>query len=105
MSFIIIQYNRLCDTCTRHEIEKAYKALRLNGDVSINYYPDGSNNYNSKLLGASNKKPTLWIKRLKFGSDYSPYNRGASSIQNQNQKRLEIERENADKALSLNCGF
>jgi len=92
----------LCEICKRQEIEKAYKALRLNGGVS--YYPYGSNDYNPKLLGASSgsglgsscnsastfnvnrKKPTVWIKRLRFG--HSPYNiklRGASFI----QKRLE----------------
>jgi di/tripeptidase len=109
----------LCEICSissSQEIEKAYKALRLNGDVS-RYYPYGSNDYNPKLLGASStcglasvnnninsnsKKPIIHIKRLKFR--HSPYNirlRGASLI----QKRLQIERENADKALSPNFGF
>jgi hypothetical protein len=75
------------------ELERAYKALRLNGDT----YPI----YNPKLLAASAMKPTLHIKRLKF--HHSPYNirlKGAAFI----QKRLEIEREDAEKALSLNCG-
>jgi hypothetical protein len=75
------------------ELERAYKALRLNGDT----YPI----YNPKLLAASAMKPTLHIKRIKF--HHSPYNirlKGAAFI----QKRLEIEREDAEKALSLNCG-
>jgi hypothetical protein len=132
----------LCEICSisRQEFEKAYKALRLNnGDVSSSYYPIGygSNDYNSKLLGASNKKPTLWIKRLKFR--HSPYNtrlRGASGSGSNSgfdsdssdhvrpdadgivrirgvplmkikqwQRQPELEKERAEKALSLNCGF
>jgi hypothetical protein len=84
----------LCENCRREEIEKAYKALRLNGDNSPIYNP--------RLLAASTMKPTLHIRRLKF--HHSPYNiklKDASFI----QKRLEIEREDAEKALSLNCGF
>ena len=116
--------------------------MRLNGDVSSSYYPIGSNSndYNPRLLGAStfNKKPTLWIKRLKF--PHSPYNtrlRGASdsgfgsgsySFADSNSSDYarpdadgivrirgaplmkikqwqELEKENAEKALSLNCGF
>jgi hypothetical protein len=92
----------LCEICRKQEIEKAYKALRLNSGVS--YYPYASNDCTPKLLGASinHRKPTIHIKRLRFG--HSPYNmklRGASFI----KKRLELERESADKALSLNCGF
>jgi hypothetical protein len=77
----------LCENCRKEEIEKAYKALRLNGDNSS--YPI----YNPGLLSAS---------AMKF--HHSPYNirlKGAAFI----QKRLEIERENAEKALSLNYGF
>jgi hypothetical protein len=84
----------LCENCRREEIENAYKALKLNGDT----YPI----YNPSLLAASAMKPTLHIKRLKF--HHSPNNirlKGAAFI----QKRLEIERENAEKALSLNYGF
>ena len=61
----------MCDICRNKEIEKAYKALRLNSGVS--YFPYGSNDYNPKLLGASKKKPTILYKRLKF-SGHSPYN-------------------------------
>jgi hypothetical protein len=119
----------LCEICSidNQEIQKAYKALRLNGG---SYYPIG-------LLGASKKKPTLWIKRLKSksGFHHSPYNttrlRSASSsnssfisdgkeyvrpdadgivrIRGEALKKIkqwqELEKENAEKALSLNCGF
>jgi hypothetical protein len=78
--------------------------LRLNGGVSYYPYAYGSNDYNPKLLAASSKKPTVWIKRLRFG--HSTYNiklRGASSITCPEQ--LKREREKAAKAMSLNYGF
>ncbi|MGB7558692.1 MAG: hypothetical protein WBM37_09265 [Nitrososphaeraceae archaeon] len=87
----------MCDICKRQELERAYKALRLNGDFTPIYNP--------RLLAASVKKPTLHIKRLRFAG-HSPYNiklRTASSMRC--PEELRKERENAEKALSLNCGF
>jgi hypothetical protein len=46
----------LCENCRKEEIEKAYKALRLNGDNSS--YPI----YDPGLLSASAMKPTLHIR-------------------------------------------
>jgi hypothetical protein len=91
----------LCELCTTQELEKAHKALSLNGDTSSNY------NQNLRLLGASSKsrKPTLWIKRLGFRG-HSPNNiklRTASAIPCPEQ--LKREREKAEKAMSLNIGF
>jgi hypothetical protein len=74
---------RLCEICKRQEMEKAYKALRLNGDT----YPI----YNPRLLSASAIKPTIWIKRLRFAG-HSPNNiklRTASSIPCQEQLKKE----------------
>ena len=104
----------MCDICRKQEIEKAYKALKLNGFASSDY-PYGydyDHSHNPKLLAASaaptiKEKPTVWIKRLKFGghrNNNSPNNihlKGASFI----QQRLKLERENAEKALRLNGAF
>jgi hypothetical protein len=87
---------KLCELCRKQEFEKAYKRWRVNGDDSP-YYP--------KLLAASAKKPTLWIKRLRFAG-HSPNNiklRTAASIPCPEQ--LKKEREKAAKAMSLNYGF
>jgi hypothetical protein len=87
----------LCDICRKQELEKAYKALKLNGDFSPIYNP--------KLLAASVKKPTVWIKKLRF-TGHSPNNiklRTASPMRC--PEELKKERENAEKALSLNFGF
>jgi hypothetical protein len=87
----------LCEICRRQEIEKAYKALRINGDYSPIYNP--------KLLAASVRKPTLWIKRT--GHSHSPYNikLRTASYSRPCPEELRKERERAEKALSLNCGF
>jgi hypothetical protein len=87
----------LCEICRNQEIEKAYKALRLNGDFTPIYNP--------RLLAASAIKPTLYIKRLRFAG-HNPNNiklRTASYMRC--PEELRKERENAEKALSLNCGF
>jgi hypothetical protein len=89
----------LCELCTNQELEKAHKALRLNGDTSSVY------NHNLRLLGASSRKPTLWIKRLGF-TGHSPYNiklKTASLIKC--PEELKREREKAEKAMNLNFGF
>jgi hypothetical protein len=91
----------LCELCTTQELEKAHKALSLNGDTSSNY------NQNLRLLGASSKsrKPTLWIKRLGFRG-HSPNNiklKTASLIPCPEQ--LKKDRERAAKAMTLNYGF
>lgn len=86
----------MCELCRKQEFEKAYKALRVNGDTSPYYL---------RLLAASARKPTLHIKRLRFAG-HSPNNiklRTASSISCPEQ--LKREREKADKAMSLNYGF
>ena len=92
----------MCEICQRQEIEKAYKALRLNGFEPSYYYDHGH-----KLSGASSletpipkEKPTVYIKRLKFGghNPNSIHLKGASFI----QQRFKLERENAEKALRLN---
>ena len=60
--------------------------------------------YNPRLLAASAIKPTLYIKRI--GHSHSPYNiklRTASFMRC--PEELRKERENAEKALSLNYGF
>jgi hypothetical protein len=90
---------KLCELCTSQELNKAHKALSLNGDTSSIY------NQNLRLLGASSRKPTLWIKRLGFAG-HGPNNiklKTASSIPCPEQ--LKREREKADKAMSLNIGF
>ena len=72
--------------------------MRLNGAN----YPI----YNPQLLAPSVKKPTLWIKRT--GHSHSPNNiklRTASSYSMRCPEELRKERERAEKALSLNCGF
>jgi hypothetical protein len=91
----------LCELCTNQELEKAHKALSLNGDTSSVY------NHNLRLLAASasSRKPTLWIKKLGFRG-HSPNNiklRTASSMRC--PEELKRERKKADKAMSLNCGF
>ena len=89
----------MCELCTSQELEKAHKALSLNGDTSSSY------NHNLRLLCASARKPTLWIKRLGFAG-HSPNNiklRIASAIRC--PEELKKEREKAQKAMSLNIGF
>jgi hypothetical protein len=89
----------LCELCTNQELEKAHKALSLNGDTSSVY------NQNLRLLAASSRKPTLWIKKLGFAG-HSPNNiklKTASSMRC--PEELKREREKADKAMSLNYGF
>jgi hypothetical protein len=89
----------LCELCTSQELEKAHKALSLNGDTSSIY------NQNLRLLSASARKPTLWIKRLGFRG-HSPNNiklKTASLIPCPEQ--LKSEREKAEKAMNLNFGF
>ena len=88
----------MCEICKQQELEKAYKALKLNGDT----YPI----YNPRLLSASVKKPTLWIKKLGF-TGHNPNNvkLRTASYSMPCQEQLKKERENAEKALSLNCGF
>jgi hypothetical protein len=89
----------LCELCTNQELEKAHKALSLNGDMSSIY------NQNLRLLSASARKPTLWIKRLGFAG-HSPNNtklKTASSIKC--PEELKREKENVAKAMSLNYGF
>jgi hypothetical protein len=89
----------LCELCTSQELEKAHKALSLNGDSSSIY------NQNLRLLAASSRKPTLYIRRLGF-TGHSPNNiklRSASSIKC--PEELKRQREKADKAMSLNIGF
>ena len=88
--------------CTEEQIERANKALRLNGGSAYNSDP--------RLLAASslNRKPTLKIKRLSFsgsGSGTGPVIKlkGASSLNSNIQRQLlERERINAEKALRLN---
>jgi hypothetical protein len=90
----------LCEDCNIQELERAYKALRLNGDNSPSYY------YPSILAAsATSRKPTLYIKRLRFaGHNHNNIKlRFASSIPY--AELLKRERENAEKAMSLNCGF
>ncbi len=88
----------MCEICRNQEIEKAYKALRLNGDFTPIYDP--------RLLAASAMKPTLHIKRLRFAG-HSPYNikLRTASYSRPCPEELRKERERAEKALSLNCGF
>ena len=54
--------------CTEEQIDRANKALRLNGGSDYNY------DYDPRLLAASslNRKPTLRIKRLSFGGPGIP---------------------------------
>ena len=89
----------MCELCTSQELEQAHKALSLNGDTSSIY------NQNIRLLSASSRKPTLWIKRVGFAG-HSPNNiklEIASAIQC--REELKREREKADKAMNLNFGF
>jgi hypothetical protein len=93
----------LCELCTTQELERAHKALSLNGDGDTSSYY----NQNLRLLSASAKtrKPTLWIKRLGFRG-HNPNNiklRVASAIKC--PEELKREREKAEKAMSLNIGF
>ena len=86
--------------CTEEQIERATKALKLNGGPAFAY------DYDPRLLAASslNRKPTLKIKRLSFSGPGIKL-KGASSIQRQlmeRQKALDLERINAEKALRLN---
>ena len=95
--------------CSEEQIERANKALRLNGGSDSDYnYP--------RLLAASslssNRKPTLRIKRLSHsGPGINLKLKGASSLgSNSNlqrqlmerQRQIELERINAEKALRLN---
>ena len=102
--------------CSEEQIERANKALRLNG----------GSDYDPRLLAASslNRKSTLKIKRLSFGGPGIKLKsklKGASNLNinsNSNiqrqllerqrqieiteQKERELERINAEKALRLN---
>ena len=83
--------------CTEEQIDRANKALRLNG---------GRSDYDPRLLAASslNRKPTLKIKRLSLGGSGIKL-KGASDLNsNSNIQRQLMEREriNAEKALRLN---
>ena len=97
--------------CSEDQIERANKALRLNG----------GSEYNPGLLDASslNRKPTLKIKRLSSGTNARPIIKlkGASNLDSNLQRQLlerqrqieiterkerELERINAEKALRLN---
>jgi hypothetical protein len=101
LSFIILRQIKLCELCTSQELEKAHKALSLNGDTSSVY------NQNLRLLGASSRKPTLWIRRLGFAG-HSPNNiklRTASSYWMRCPEELKREREKAEKAMSLNLNI
>jgi len=86
----------LCEKCKQLELERAYKALRVNGGTESPYYP--------KLLAASAMKPTIHIKRLKFmGHNHNNIQlRMASSLC---PEELRKQKENAEKAMSLNIGF
>jgi hypothetical protein len=91
----------LCELCTNQELEKAHKALSLNGDTSSIY------NQNLRLLAASAslRKPTLWIKKLGFAG-HSPKNiklKTASVIPCPEQLKRDWEK--AEKAMNLNFGF
>ncbi|MGA7542726.1 MAG: hypothetical protein WBW34_06655 [Nitrososphaeraceae archaeon] len=89
----------MCEICKQQELEKAHKALSLNGDTSSIY------NQTLRLLSASSRKPTLHIRRLGF-TGHSPNNiklKIASSIPCPEQ--LMREKEKAVKAMSLNYGF
>ena len=96
--------------CSEDQIERANKALRLNG----------GSEYNPGLLDASslNRKPTLKITRLSFsGPGIKLKLKGASNLDSNLQRQLlerqrqieiterkerELERINAEKALRLN---
>lgn len=89
----------MCELCTSQDLEKAHKALSLNGDSSSVY------NQNLRLLSASawSRKPTLHIKRFRFAG-HSPYNiklKTASSC----PEELKRQKEKAEKAMNLNYGF
>jgi hypothetical protein len=86
----------LCEKCKQLELEKAYKALRVNGGAESPHYP--------KLLAASAMKPTLHIKRLRFiGHSHNNIQLRAASTTC--PERLMKEKEMAAKAMSLNIGF
>ena len=99
----------MCELCTTQELEKAHKALSLNGDTSTIY------NQNLRLLGATSRKPTLWIKKLRFGSSkkstlWIKRLRSASHSPNRTKLRMASsrpcqEKEKAEKAMSLNYEF
>ena len=80
--------------CTEEQIERANKALRLNGGSDYDYDP--------RLLAASssNRKPTLRIKLLSFsgpGIKLKGVSSSNSNLQRQlleRQKLIEIERIN-----------
>jgi hypothetical protein len=89
----------LCEKCKQLELEKAYKALKMNGDDSPNYnYP--------KLLSASSisRKPTLHIKRIGF-TGHSHNNIQLRMASSPCPERIKEEKEKAEKAMSLNYGF
>jgi hypothetical protein len=105
----------MCELCTSQELEKAHKALALNGDT-FSYY-----NQNLGLLYASSKKPTLWIKKLRSASSrtrkpalWIKKLRSASANTGYNPNSIKLrtassrpcpEKEKAEKAMSLNYGF
>ena len=78
--------------CPEEQRERATKALRLNGGLDYNHITE-------RLLAASSlkKKPTIRIKRLGYSGPGIKL-KGASSI----QRRLQLEKEKAEKALRLN---
>jgi hypothetical protein len=87
----------LCEKCKQQELEKAYKALKMNGDTSPDYnYP--------KLLAASAMKPILHIKRIKF-MGHSHNNIQLRAASTTCPERIMKEKEMAAKAMSLNYGF
>jgi hypothetical protein len=87
----------LFEKCKQQELEKTYKALKMNGDTSPYYhYP--------KLLAASAMKPTLHIKRIKF-MGHSHNNIQLRMASSPCPERLMKEKEMAAKAMSLNIGF
>jgi hypothetical protein len=71
----------------------------------LSLYPIGSNSndYNPKFLGASSssrsKKPTLWIKRLKFR--HSPYNTRLRSASGFGSDSSDYVRPNADGIVRI----
>jgi hypothetical protein len=87
----------LCEKCKQQELERAYKALKMNGDDSPSYYYP-------KLLAASAMKPTLHIKRLRFAG-HNHNNIQLRMASSPCPGRLMKEREMAAKAMSLNIGF
>jgi hypothetical protein len=89
----------LCEKCKQLELEKAYKALKMNSDDSPNPY------YNYlKLLAASAMKPTLHIKRRGFAG-HSHNNIQLRMASSPCPERIKKEKEKAAKAMSLNFRF